>query len=244
MKSQTLYDAISQRLGKRQLNKLVHISLKNKYIYLSVPKAANSTIKGILQEVELTGSYLKAPRRLHNRATSPLIAPYQLPVDNFTSIINSGEFYKFTLVRNPFSRLLSCYLDRVKAKNSTVRKEILEKLNKDNNYQIQFEEFINVILDIDPQQMNIHYRPQTLLTCFDLINFDEILKFEEFPENFSALLSKVCGDGIQFDLEKNLSPKRTNATDKVNQYFDRHLKRKIAQKYQQDFTTFGYLDSL
>ena len=105
-----------------------YISLKNSYFFHSVGKAANSTVKHFLYLEELKGSGLKC-RTVHDRVCSPLISPYQLN-NGMVKDVLEGNFFKFTFVRNPYSRALSCYLDRIKNHRTVPYKKLVKQAIK------------------------------------------------------------------------------------------------------------------
>ena len=89
-----------------------YISLRNNYVYLAVGKAANSTVKHHLYELEYAGTRFKT-KSLHDRQSSPLLSPFQLTDELLEDVFTSSKYFRFSLVRNPYTRLLSCYLDRM-----------------------------------------------------------------------------------------------------------------------------------
>src|SRR6476646_383541 len=57
----------------------IHISLNHKFMYFETPKAACSTIKVVLQRLELRDPSFFLPRPLvHERYYSPLLSPAQI----------------------------------------------------------------------------------------------------------------------------------------------------------------------
>ena len=89
-----------------------HISLKHHYVYMMVGKAASSTVTYHLQCVEYRGTRYK-PGNVNSRHLSPHIAPFQLARREFVTVMTGPRFRRLTFVRNPYTRLLSCYLHRI-----------------------------------------------------------------------------------------------------------------------------------
>src|ERR1700722_16343751 len=101
----------------------VHYSSRYRYLYVDTPKVACSTIKYTLQCAELgqqaTTRTNPIPARygyssslldIHDRRKSPLRWPgdaYELQ-----EFVRTSRF-AFCFVRNPFSRTLSAYLDKI-----------------------------------------------------------------------------------------------------------------------------------
>jgi hypothetical protein len=50
----------------------------------------------------------------HNRLNAtPFVKPFQLPPDLLETVLTSGDFRRFTVVRDPASRLLSGYIEKI-----------------------------------------------------------------------------------------------------------------------------------
>jgi sulfotransferase famil protein len=94
------------------LNYGANISLMHKYIYIETAKCGCSTIKLTLQRLELGDVNYKRDdfEEIHVREYSPLLTPRQ--VGSFRNLLNRPDYIKFCFVRNPYTRLLSAYLDK------------------------------------------------------------------------------------------------------------------------------------
>ncbi|HEY9295004.1 MAG TPA: sulfotransferase family 2 domain-containing protein, partial [Phormidium sp.] len=128
-------------------NLSIHISLKHKYLYVDTPKVGCSTIKLTLQRLELEDSQFSRDdfEEIHLRKFSPLLMPIQ--VGNLDAFINRADIFKFCFVRNPYTRVLSCYLDKIAAPHP-VKTQILRQLGRDYtdlHTKVSFEEFISAI---------------------------------------------------------------------------------------------------
>ena len=64
----------------------MYISLKNKYLFHSVGKAANSTVKFFLYAGEARGTRYKY-ESVHDRRSSPLVSPFQLSEKQLIDIL-------------------------------------------------------------------------------------------------------------------------------------------------------------
>ena len=56
-----------------------------------------------------------------HRQASPLLAPSDIGAS--AELLRGEEFFKFTFVRNPFDRLLSCFLNKIS--RPTVQRQLL-----------------------------------------------------------------------------------------------------------------------
>lgn len=228
--------------SSESLNYATHVSLKHKYIYVETPKVACSTIKISLQRLELEMQNLNREEfeDVHIRDFSPLLHLTQLP--NFEDYLRSEDYFKFCFVRNPYQRLLSCYLDKIINPISFKEKEnILFSMGLEtdqNNHNITFNDFVSVIEKQTLLEMDYHWRPQTFLTCQSSINYDFVGKLETFDDDF-----KEVADNISLDLLEYYLPEvrhQTNSKKLLQNYYDDDLFERVYNIYKVDFLNFSY----
>ncbi len=244
----TLWDDFYNNLSKyarnldlNDLNYASNISLKYRYLYIEVAKAGCSSIKLTLQRLELEDPdfFRENFEHLHNRAYSPLLRLQNVP--KFEHILDSEEFLKFTFVRNPYTRVLSAYIDKIKNKSKYEREIVLGLLGKDlknSDYDISFYEFVDAICEQPIVEMNPHWRPQYYSICKDHISYDFIGRFESFDEDFFNLGQKISPKfNDYFKSEKRHS---TGASSKIAEYYSDDIAEKVYRLYKKDFISFGY----
>ena len=222
------------------LNYGVNVSLKYKYIFIETAKVACSTIKLTLQRLELEDPYFEREdfEDLHLREYSPLIKLQQLP--NFESYLERDDFYIFCFVRNPYTRLLSCYLDKIN-KPTNFKKMVLKSMGLNENdidHPISFEEFIGVVEQQAPIEMNNHWRPQAHLICLNTIKYNKIGRLESFSDDFSLI-----GGQLSSDFGKYYAPEirhQTDANSLLKKYYNDDLYARVYNIYKIDFLSFSY----
>jgi hypothetical protein len=220
-----------------------HISFRHKYVYFGVAKAANSTIKHYLHGVEYQGTPYKIGN-VHNKLQSPLLSPYQLDAQELQLALYSDKYVRFTMVRNPFHRLLSCFLDRIQDPKSGSYRVAQAAASKDPR-ELSFSEFVDVIARQKPREMDCHWRPQVFEVYLGEIRMTRTLKFEELPMNLVELRDLTsCEDPKIFDQDINRSPSITSADKKARGYYTPAIVRKVRRIYKEDFNSFGYSQSL
>lgn len=218
----------------------INISLKNKYIYAETPKVACSTIKATLQRIELEYPNLvkEDPDDIHERRYSPLLSPSQ--TCGLDRLINDPEYFVFCFVRNPYTRLLSAYIEKIQ-NNKAAKSEILSAMGEDPNdlaKPVTFEEFADVICRLDPIEMNPHWRIQYYQTFQDVIDYDFIGRLERFSDDAAYVLSRLCQNYKRyFRAEIRHS---TNSNTLLPKYYTDDIKEKVYSKYIEDFEYFGY----
>lgn len=220
-----------------------NISLRNRYVYFAVDKVANSTIKNAFFEIE----YLPVKKpvlTLRDKRASPLLSPYQLGMPLLKEVLNSGNYFRFAFVRNPYSRLLSCYLDRILDTRSSPRKQLdayLEKSGFATN-NIAFTDFVRAACNQESPRQNSHWRAQTDDILLDHVDFDFIGKFENLWNDLADISRSIWGSvPAQMSNESvNKSPSVTGADSKLGEFYTPELVDMVATRYKEDFERFGY----
>ena len=147
------------------------------------------------------------------------------------------SYYKFSFVRNPYSRLVSAY-EYLKSgghpawpSNQTFRREVLEAYSG-------FSEFVLDWLRPDRSKWPVpHFRPQVHFLKMDSrIPLDFVGCVEKIEEDFKLISSKV---GVKNSLEKrNSTPVNKKPLKK---YFGREdVKERVDEFYREDFERLGY----
>ena len=75
---------------RADINLDTHISLKHRYVYLMVGKAASSTVTYHLQCVEYRGTRYQ-PGNVNSRHQSPHLAPFQLARRDFVTVMTGRK---------------------------------------------------------------------------------------------------------------------------------------------------------
>lgn len=212
-------DVIFEFLFNR-LNRIkVYSDLENehKFIYIHIPKTGGNGILKSLFDVK------------NGLGHKPLNLYYSANKSKF------NNYYKFTIVRNPYSRFVSAfnYLKNggIVDVDVNVFKNKLEKFSNVN-------EFIQG-LKVDPQLMitvmnYIHFKPQLYFLEGNIRgnSIDHIGKQEEMSASFTILKS-------QFNL-KAVELKKYNITSGYNDRLTNESKIFLYQMYKDDFIYFNY----
>lgn len=235
--------------SRNDLDMDTHISIKHKYIYMMVCKAASSTVTHHLQYVEFLGSKYSV-RGVNNRYNSPHLAPFQLPKSRFLAMLQNDSFKRVTVVRNPYSRLLSCYLHRVIGKGEKVnptRKALGKLVGEAKVPELSFGEFIDLICSQENREMERHYALQHDVVLYPFIRYDFVGKVESLQDDLLKMESLLFKKPL-FDREAlaklNLAPMQTNSITKIQQYYTDEIAAKVVDRYGLDFESFGYSTDL
>lgn len=223
----------------REFDINTHISLKNKYVFFQISKSASSSVKYILQQVEVKGTGRKVIN-VNDRYLSPHICPSQLDAEGLNNVLFNNEYKKITFVRNPYSRVLSCYLHRILSDKKSASNRVISRYTKGRDpFSIDFSEFVSIICNQTSKEQESHWRVQSDDVFFDKLNFDFVGKVESLDED----LKKMCGLlNCDFLQGKDKSPKKTSAKEKIREYYNDKLAYLIYERYKKDFENFGYFE--
>ena len=199
-------DSWTRRLPEWEVDRHIHILFHRGLIYVTNQKVACSTLKGTLWQW-----YIQHPEcvpestPIHRKYASPFKSPRHFGFRKFMSNINSSEFTRICFVRNPYTRLLSCYLDKIKyGKKQDARYK--EKLEYSSDEEITFSAFVEAIASQSWYRADPHWRIQTEQLLWGDISYDFVGKFEFFRSEIDRLAVE-CG----IDLRKYLLSRQGHA---------------------------------
>jgi hypothetical protein len=211
-----------------------HISLRHKFIFVETPKAACSTMKRMLQRLEVGDPrWERWGFHLHDRQFSPLLTPLQVP--NFSEIRRDPSMKKFCVVRSPHTRLLSAYLDKI-CRDQPQKAAIVHLLGGTDNEQtthVSFLDFVSAVERQNPDEMDLHWRPQTLLLRPAAFAYDLFLHAEQL-DGHVQLLGELLGCDLS-PFYGRIDAGRTDADLRLGEYYsDPELFRKVSRIYADD----------
>jgi len=210
------------------------ISHKHKFIYYEVPKAACSSIKFFIVQID----EIKRDRPGIHSLNIPTIPSFEARLTLYQS------YFHFTFVRNPYDRLVSCYVDKVHRPALLGRedhlfsdgeyREFLSRYGKLDFKKMSFGDFVRFVNRIPDRHCNRHFMPQNCLLDLDKLDF--IGRIENFDQDFLCLRKQI---GLSDDAPY---PEKLNATehDPYRTYYDDELREIAARKYARDLEVFNY----
>ena len=228
-------------MPKPAFERTINISIESSYIYFQVPKVACSTIKATLQSLEAkrSGITLTEDRKIHHKGQSPLLSPSHVGLEKFRHMLDDPNIFKFCLVRNPYTRILSAFLDKMTWK-SQQKEEVAKALNCDVSDKITFEQFLEFVKTQNPYEMNPHWRPQTHQLFWGVVNYDFVGRFEDFAGNFNLILKNIyANESEEFKIE-NRTNHATKASKKIEKFYNTRTQDLVQEIYQADFESFNY----
>ena len=190
----------------------------NRMIYFINPKCASTTIKAFMAATDQTldvdskkigqkGAFGRADR-------TEDISPYL-------------DYFKFTFVRNPWDRLVSCYLEKV------IR---LRKWPEIFGYSPSFADFVAVVHGIPDEEADIHYRSQ-YLNLIDssgnlVVNF--VGRVETLHDDMKAVAS------VRSLVYSLAHFRKSNGRKRYQKYYGKKTRDLVGERYARDIKLFGY----
>ncbi len=216
---------------------VVNVSEKFRYMYLANLKVASSSILRVLQLAEADGDVGRVPASPHDRAGSP-IPSYEFASTPLNEVLESETFFKFTYVRNPYTRVLSAYLDKV-LRDPEERIRLLPSLGLPANSEPTFLEFLKAIQAQRDSWRDIHWVTQSRLIQVNNINYNFIGRFESFAATFPAVL-ELLGIDSAYMGRAGTPPNVTRASDRLREFIGPKEREAIIAIYEADFVNFRY----
>ncbi len=222
-----------------RLNYLVHIDDKRRIAYFETPKVACTSIKKFMQDVYSGGEMvLERPGLVHDRGRSPLLNLAEIE-DPVRRAVLVGGFRRFAFFRNPFTRTLSSYLDKI-VTNEWERRRHLPKLGFDPDVRPTFGQFLEKVAQMPNDQRDIHYSLQTDLVPVKKTGFAFLGSFERFAEDFARLKVDVFGEGNSSDYAAFGKHHETKAGDRLGEHYSDAEIQAVLKIYARDFRVLGY----
>ena len=176
---------------------------------------------------------------VHARENVPLTSLVDLDDAVQKEVLESPDFLRFTFVRNPYTRLVSAWKDKVMLCEPDYQQVYLDIRHRLPEFEkkslIAFAEFIDYIENqSDVRTCDPHWRQQVDHLFFSAFNFSYVGKIENMGEGLQRFerhlgLSQPLAAGA-----KNVSVSRRASA------YDPCLADKVYSLYERDFKILGY----
>lgn len=176
------------------------ISHKNNTIFNIIAKASTKSVRHLV--LKECNRYNNPEDIWFNIQKNVIFQP------EFDRLIKENNHNLITIIRNPYDRLVSAYINKFLARYEDhafyrlqICKDVMKFYNRnmDDERRISFEELVKYIITQKPEDLDGHMRPQINLFDYTIKN-NIILKIEE-PAKISQKL-KECGfqnDFVNYD---------------------------------------------
>ncbi|MEO0368193.1 MAG: sulfotransferase family 2 domain-containing protein, partial [Pseudomonadota bacterium] len=164
----------------------------------------------------------KILRQSHHRLDVPMGLWLEFNVEDYQ------DYFKFAFARNPWDRMVSCWLEKVCKKNyfGLHENKLLEARNN-------FLYFLRWVESKDLNQADQHLRLQTAL--FPIEHLDFLGRMETFAKDMARVIERLEIEREEIP-KLNTSPPRTHYRD----YYNDETRDLVASFYAQDIELLGY----
>ena len=224
------------------------VSLEHKILYLETPKAACTTIKSLLRDlcgappIEYPLGAQRESRRdmfVHVRSNVPVPSLLDLDEQTQRHVLTAPDFLRFSIVRNPYTRLVSAWRNKVvlcePGYEHVYRRQMGDMPSLHSKKILPFEQFLRFIeSEPDLRSCNGHWRRQVDLLLYPAIPYTHVGKLEQLPITV-ALIGKHLGAA------KPIRVGRGNSTGGGGRDpIDATVAARIYALYAEDFEAFDY----
>lgn len=232
-------------MGWRSVNMHTHISLVNHYVYVEVPKAGCGTMKATLGGLEAArmgpGMVQRVQENPHDRLrATPFVKPFQLPSDALEAVLVSPDYRRFTVVREPSTRLLSAYLEKVQQglkQSDAVVAALAERGVDVQAGDVTLAQFVEVVAAQNSRDQDPHWRRQADHLGIGIVDYDAVIHLEELDASWSRIESLT---GIAHLQERFYCRNSTSAGTKRAEYYTPELLARVADVYSRDYAELDY----
>jgi Sulfotransferase family len=226
---------------------LVNVVPDHHIIYVLVPKAASTRIRLTLARV--LGRHMRSldPSRCC-KYRGPY-GPRSMTVGSFFRLATSSRALRFSFVRNPYARAVSCWADKFSGKPLVAgdhfidfylasRRAIDRKLPAGADRTLSFSDFVTFAAAMAERRCDIHIESQDGILSMPGIKLDFIGKVESFRRDFAFVLNHM---GASCDVRQEAAiPVNESHCDDWPNYYTPDLAGRIYRAYERDFDRFGY----
>lgn len=222
-------------------------------VYMASPKAACTSFKHVVAALHgvdyavLSSSLMAAKTNdlgIHDRAVVNQPSLMDLSDEVRAHILRSTETLRFCIVREPFRRLASAWLDRILCHSLSPIAPILKHIEfpayvPDWSYlRERFAEFVDHLYRHEsPHFSNHHWQTQTELLLLDVMNYNLVMRLEKLADGVALITRHLDERGLAWP---GLPIFNETPVKYSSRLYSAATARKVAEMYEADFKAFDY----
>lgn len=209
------------------------ISDDPKFVYFRIPKAANTTVMATIYgafhgnadiSLKAMNSYKESFRRPHTLS--------QGEVDGLTQ-----THILFSVVRNPYNRFLSAYLEKIAGARAEKQK-VSKALDRTVDAPISIEDFLDYLDHRDGLAGDPHWARQSDIIAVGIERLHRVIRVERIVEELPPVMALVFGRTVPVASFQKQTV--TGADSKAAQLLTDSHRERIYRLYEADFRALGY----
>ncbi len=204
------------------------LSIDYNTIYFNTQQNANSSMKAQFVDILDLPKTKDFPQDIHYK--------YDFPSASQSEMMTKYQnFVKFSIIRNPWERLYSCYKNKIEKSSTTGADFILE--SSPNLYiGMPFEEFVDVICNIPDSEADYHYCSQIYLMLYPdgMFPMNYLCNIENLDFHLEPIKSKT---GIPFTTLPRLNKSKISSYEPA---YTPDIIEKVRTRYKADIQLFKY----
>lgn len=250
---QSLACRVTNRVPWPQSNFLA--DTRRRFLYCPIAKVACTSLK--LWMLAIAGD--TPPRPFNEQVEVQRYSLRRLGHRAAQQILQDPEYFSFAFVRNPWSRVVSAYLNKFQSVNVTSER-VISQLRRDRKREeltadVPFREFIEFLSRGRAWKFDEHWRPQHLF--LKEVRLDFLGRFEHLARDFAWVQQRLDIDmplphhnvtcyAEQADSQECVADltaaklKRRGAFPDYRQFYTPRLRDLVGQIYAEDIDRFGY----
>lgn len=215
----------------------LRISGGGNYVYKSVPKCGCSTVKRALWWAETRAGRFDAPYEAAFDGAQLHAIGEGTPFTNDPSAFREGMF-AFAVVRNPYERIHSAYVDKCvfapMFEPATILMPLRDELGVGSR-DVSLTEFLAYVAGQPDDERDPHWMSMTGLVADDVVRTDYLGALETLADDMSAVFAHIFPE--QAPELVNANARRVSVAAPAPTGAELET---IARLYEADFEAFGY----
>ena len=225
-------------------------------VFAYIPKVACTNWKAVMRQLAGHEDWLK-PGLAHDPKASGLVL-LAAGDPALARVLDREGAWLFAMVRNPYTRVLSAYLDKIarridgpkpgRAGRDEAFDRMVERieafradaLDPAAFPRISFEVFLRWLeADASPACRNEHWAPQTAILGQWIDRCDGIGRFEAMDRDAPVIL-RAMGSRVSFPDQAKIRFPATAASDRLAEHYTPAAAEIVRRLYAADFARLGY----